>query len=219
MAPSKGQGRLTGALDDSLPALHAFLEAHGGAFRDHDRVIHDLAQYNDERAKRHALKIDAPDRHHHESAENGEHQRRANHQRDAPAQDERHDDKHEQHRLIKFGEKSCHRVGNVIRLPVHAVHLDAYRKFSRQFRQAALHRPSNGNHIGPRDIGDRNGERRFAVVAHHRARRVNMAATDGADVPDANQLIAVGRLGLGRAILQPLGDGRAEHKIGDVGGD
>jgi hypothetical protein len=209
--------RLGGRFDRRLHLSHAFLEADDIAFGDDDGVVDHHAERDHQRAQRHPLQIDAEQRHDHEGAENRHHQGTADDQSHAPAHGDGQDREHDGDRLGQVDEKAFDGLVDDVRLPVHAVDLDADRQFLEQLIQALIDRLTHLDDVDARLVGDRQGQGRQAVEPHHRGRRIAVGLANVADVANADELALPARLRL-VAGLQAVEQARPDRQIGDVAG-
>ena len=68
------------------------------------------------------------------------------------------------------------------------MHLDAYGELPDEFLKARVHCAPHLHDVDAGDVGDGEGDGRLAVIAHEGGGGLPVAAPDGADVANADEL-------------------------------
>ena len=123
--------------------MRAVLASHQASFDifgDHDAVIHQQAERQDDGGDRHRLQLHIQGAHRDQRCQNGERHDGAHDQARAPAQEQHHHGHHDHdrlaHHMVHFAHFTCHHVG----LERHDVQLEAHR----QLRPGAVQAHAQG---------------------------------------------------------------------------
>ena len=168
---------------------HAPLHAHQDAFGDHDGVIHQHPQGNNQCAQGNPLQINGQHFHDDKGAKDGE-------QQDSPHQQTgAHPHEHQQHHdndgygLAQVEQEGPHRTVDLFGLVVDRGQLHARRSLILQLGQTLFYPRAHFHHIDA--LGERNpqGQGRLTIKAVKMIRHLRVAPFNGGHIAQVNQLI------------------------------
>ena len=170
---------------------HAPLHPHPDAVGDHDGVVHQHPQGDDERSQGDPFQRDMVDVHQDEGAHDRNHQHRADDQAAAQPHKEQQNADHDQNRLDQIGHEAAQGVDDRFGLVGDIVDLDACRTHGLQLLEPLFQRLRHGDDIAALDGRNAHGDGRFSVITYHRHRRILVVALDRGDIAEIDQPVGL----------------------------
>ena len=177
-----------------LAPVHAPLESYEHAVHDHDRIIDQHAERDDESPERYSLEIDIGHAHEDETAANRYEKNESDEQAAAQTHEEQKHDDHDSDSLQQADNETGNRRLHGVRLHCNDAEFHAERDFGSQFRQALLQLDAHRDNVAAGYCRYADADRWLAVETQQVTRWLEEAAFDGGDIAEIDLRIA-GRSG------------------------